>query len=175
MACNSHIVDCLNNNVKVEASSDIYWENSYHPPEKALIYSTNSYFATANQLGQWWQIDFKKIVVISSYKIGTPGTCSYVSNWTISLSMNNRTFIKVDEHSGSFPIGVYQISKLINTRYLRVHGTSSANCDTNKNVLAFSYIMFYGTLTPINKATCYCKRRESNQLQIAIMIFILSS
>ena len=174
MANKNHIVDCLNNNVKVESSSIIYWNNKFHLPEVALQYNTDEFFSTDVVSGGWWQIDFKKTVAISSYMIVTGSICAYVSNWTISLSMDNRTFVKVDEHSGYYPSGVYQLAKIYNTRYLRIHGNSFSTCE-RYIILAFNYVYFYGSITPINLVSCKCRRYDSFGFRLSMSILILYS
>ena len=176
MTCKTHIIECLNNNVKLESSSVLYSYDQYRNPENALVYDTNNYFASDKKLGEWWQIDFKRTVAISSYTIVVLKQCDYVHNWTISLSLNNRTFIKVDEHNGYYPSGIYQLGKTYNTRYLRISGNADSACTTEtKKILAFNYVYFYGSLTPINSLSCHCKKCNQVHAYIFVMLLVLCS
>ena len=177
ISCKTHIVDCLKQksvDVFVESSS-VYDYNEYDPPENALSYETTTFFASKSIEDSWWQIDFKQAVSIDSYLVVVINACAYVTNWTVSLSMDNKTFIKVDEHSGYYPNGIYQLGNMFKTRYFRVNGNSGSSCPSNlNNVLAFNYIQFFGTIDVRQVITCNCRRRNLCSLSQSLMILLLT-
>ena len=176
MAC-SHVVECLRNReIEPEAFATSKYDSSYEP-SNALIYDKNSEFCSYGRPGDWWGVFFKVPVSIAGYQIEkfsvNSGSCA-LYNWTLSLSIDNKTWILVHGPIQSTSTDYsYNFSQSYNALYARIDGNSLWSYD--KTAIFFHYIMFFGLPTIVKiKVMTYLTRREMN-LNLMRVVFLLYS
>ena len=95
MTCSS-IVSCL----QEQNLSPIAYSSHERPDEPAsnsLIDTPDNFHTVCEIKLQWWAIDFKKIVGVSSYSIASNSNCHYIRQWHAYTSINNNTWTLVDD------------------------------------------------------------------------------
>ena len=168
MKC-SHIVECLRaNGTEPTATSKSHFGS--HVAAIGLEYSTQRYFCSRSQnTTQWWIVDFKQVVSITSYQIkaGNIGG-RWVSGWTFSVSLDNSSWIVADSPPYQEPGDtIFKLSKTNYARYVKIEGSAALYTGHNdKTDLAFYYIKFFGSLDPFNHqhdASIYSKRNVNKK------------
>lgn len=174
MTC-SHIIECLRNEgIKPESFASSEWDSTFIS-SNAINYSTASFFQSSSQKReQWWTVDFKRHVSITSYLIGsgtTPST-GWIYNWTLAALNEDDSFKVLHAPlQSSDATRSYNFTKPVITRYARVYGNSLWPSDNS--VLAFRYIKFFGSFRSIsirNKCSCKSNRRTSHNVMIIIIL-----
>ena len=159
MSCRTHLVDCLRKmNIEPLAFSDGYHRDLSPNNVIADEISVYKYFHSKYDKGdQYWGIDFKRNVVIKSYKLFAGQGCNMVTNWTVSVSNDNKTYFLVDKRKGIFPNGeTYKLGIKAHARYLKLNG-NTPGCVDFPNVFAFTHVEFMGRIGEITgkKASSY--------------------
>ena len=133
--CKTHLVECLKT-MNIKPIPDCKSEFK----EYALIYNKNNYFASEeNEVGQWWSIDFRRNIVLTSYQIIAGVQCNWVSQWKILLSINNEDWVPVSNHTGYPYDEIFPVYYNFPVRYLKIEGKNDCH-----QKLAFYYINFFG-------------------------------
>ena len=177
MTCLTHLVECLKNKgVEPEArASSIY--SSEREPSFALIYDTSkAYRSKDSNEPQWWTVDFRQLISIKGYTIGSfnPSTDTVnLYNFTLSVSFDNKTWkvahgpLQRHEEETS-----YNLKKPVNAQFIRIDGNSLYS--SHPQSIFFHYIKFYGSLNPvIEKCAVSCKTKKRMNLDLMRMIFVL--
>ena len=173
-ACDN-IVDCIRNTgVEPEASSSTYDGNNQHP-KYALIYNGNNQFHTSySTTPQWWMVDFKRTVSIYSYLIQTGDWCWFIYSWNASVSMNNKTWTKVDTKTG-YPLGnTFTLSKAYNARYFKIEG-STQQCASDHSTFAFTFVKFFGVPVACYQMPHTCPPNRISFLYSSLIYLLLIS
>ena len=103
----------------------------------------------------------KKVVSIKSYQIRAGGyTSGWISGWTLSVSLDNTSWTIADSPLNQEPEDkIFNLSKPLNARCIKIDGSAALYTGSNKALLAFYHIKFFGSLFVINREkTCFTKR-----------------
>lgn len=171
-----NIVDCLRSKgIEPEASASSEYDSN-QLAKFALVYNSDKQFHTLfSTTPQWWMVDFKRTVSINRYLIQTQNWCFFMYSWNASVSMNNKTWTKVDSQTG-YPLGkTFPLSKVYNARYFKVEG-STPQCERDRSSFAFTFIKFF--VFPVachpNPHTCASKRSDFLYSPLIYLILISS-
>ena len=177
-SCDTHIVDCLKSkNINAEAFASSYHSNC--GPAEAINYNTDNCFHSLHQKKiQWWAVDFKKTVSISSYEINASDAPGWITYWTLSVSYDNESWRVVDSPEEGCPAEKsFPLKEPVNARFARIDGGSTTFSDPT--VLIFYYVKFFGSLTPIgtkNRNFHSCGNgRQAKIYLISLMLMCLIS
>ena len=172
MKC-SHIVECLREKgIEPTAFASSKYSDSYSE-SIALIYNENNYYNTNYEnKPQWWAVDFKQRVSITSYFIRALKSTDWISQWTLSASLDNVTWHVIDAPDQGYPDDrTFYLSVNKNTRYLRFNGSSPLDTTrVDKKSFAFYYVKFFGSLEP----NIFAKLSEKGKVEYLISIIFLS-
>ena len=171
--CETHIVECLRNaNIFPEAfASSILNEAS--PAEAALEYDkTHFFYSNLTRKPQWWAVDFKRVVSISSYQISVNPWDGWIYSWTLSVSFDGKTWRDVDWPELGYPEGkTYTLEKPADARYARISGGNPSY--TDPTILLFFYVKFFGTLSPKERRKIIqCNEYKKTNIFAMIIIII---
>ena len=157
--CSGDVLICVRQNgFSPTVSSSPPYSSSYKP-ENALV-DDGSHYCGKYKPNEWWKIDFKTNVVVSSYQIRAGNGGGWIYNWKVEVSTDDSNWILVHTQTNkdcssfpSFPTGYSQPF-----RYFRITGTGPAYRTSSHNI-AFKYIKFngnygvYPTKTPTRAPT----------------------
>jgi hypothetical protein len=157
--CSGDVLICVRQNGFSPTVSSSPPIGSSYKPENALV-DDGSHYCGDYKPNEWWKIDFKTNVVVSSYQIRAPNGGGYIYNWKVEVSTDNSNWILVhtqtNKECSSFPIFSTGYSQPF--RYFRITGTGPSATGYTHNI-AFYYIKFngnygvYPTKTPIPTPT----------------------
>jgi hypothetical protein len=144
--CSGDVLICVRQNgFSPVASSSSSWDSN-HVAEKALV-DDSSHFCAVYGQNQWWKIDFKTNVVVSSYQIRSGSGGGWIYNWKVEVSTDNSNWVLIHTQTNkgcsnfpSFPTGYSQPF-----RYFRITGTGPAAGGGSTYNIAFYYIKFIGS------------------------------
>lgn len=173
MPC-THIVECLREkNIEPETFATSWYLD--HKPENALKYEqTTCFYTSSENKPQWWTVDFKQRVLITSYFIKCPSAANWISQWNLSVSNNNESWTVVDEPAQDYPRDrTFIVEKPTAGRYAKVFGSSPLSSLSDKTHYAFNFIKFNGLLLASIYQTPYnsCKSNNYNILLIILLIY----
>ena len=178
MSCSTHIVECL----REKHIEPFAFSNSERETRKAIYalnYTKENNFCSINEeKAQWWIVDFKRIVAINRYQFCSESSTNWLSGWTFSISLNNKTWILVDSPVYQYPGDkVFNLDNTVNARFVKINGGSPMCTVENhdRTVLAFYYIKFFGSLFPIpTKNNRTCKRVFSEKYISLVLVLLIS-
>ena len=174
MLCKTHLVDCLRRKgVKPVASSKCCGTNAY--TQNGIDYTDNNRFVSSYDVGdQWWMIDFKRDVYVSSYIIKIASVvCNFVNIWDITLSKDGSQWTNPVSSNKGYPSeDPYFIHYMQYVRYFRINGNSTNGCTNNQNALAFLYIKVFGSY---RMSSLRCNNRNRLGSLNFCLIIIISS
>ena len=180
MKCSTHIVECLRNeNVEPEAFASSIIDNTNNA-SNALIYDSNTYYYSAGQKKpQWWSVNFKRKVSITSYTIqsfrqsGTDTAAIY--NWTLSVSFDFSRWKVIHGPTESYDIvKSYTLDKPVNALFARIDGNSLYSPDPT--YISFYYVKFFGSLKyGLNMDAISCKRKRELDMSMMKIILLIYS
>ena len=157
MSCSTNIVDCLKSKgYKPEASASSTLSAEYIPSNALDYVKDNSFTSQSRGIIQWWMVDFKRKISMTSYQLkalGPSSPYSWVNYWSLIVSSDNKTWIVVDKQSGSAAGTRITIFKRpMNARFARIEGTSIFSEDQTR--IRFNYVKFFGSLDPVKDTKC---------------------
>ena len=169
MRCDN-IIDCLK--VKgVKPNAYASYNESDHPAESALVYDRKQFFYATKDY-QWWEVDFKQDVMISSYLISSQCKDDWIYNWKAEISSNRKNYSFVDQHSDTCG-STFVLPTLVAGRYFRITCTGKSVHRSNPH-MAFLYVKFFGPLYfMFHKASC--KQSRMINKSVLLLISILSA
>ena len=176
MTCNTNIIDCL----KGKGVNPIAYaksESGVYKASVAIDYESTVpvYHSLQQNEPQWWYVDLKQTISIDKYQINTGTGCAYLKEWNASVSTNNRTWTRVDAQESYPQNKIIALLNPVNARFFKIDGKNS-DCSGSPNYIAFKYIKFYGSLSPIHnkKEGCSC-RKEMKLNYLYFVSFLLST
>ena len=179
MTCSTHIVYCLRQEgIQPVASASSQFSSSISA-SNALECDNNNAFDSASQKSpQWWKVDFKKRVSISSYEISTNTPASNdvsLYNWTLSVSDDDKNWRVIHGPTQSYStLKSCTLNKPVNALYARIDGNSLYSKDNTE--IWIRYVKFIGTLNPKNsKNACTCKHKRVMNFNLMRIILLLYS
>ena len=167
MPCDN-VIDCLKAkgvNPTAYASDSL----DDRPAESAIIYDENQFFWTTKDY-QWWEVDFKRKVLIFSYSIHSHCQDDWIYNWKAEISSNRKNYSFVDQHSDTCG-STFVLPTLVAGRYFRITCTGKSVHRSNPH-MAFFYVKFFGSISLIHDVSCNIKRKID--LSIVLMSAICS-
>ena len=104
----------------------------------------NFFHSKCDTEGQWWEVNLKTLLYITSYKIIEGHLCYWVDNWKIEASKSGlENDYEVIHSYNKYSYGqLFKLSKPILLQFFRITGYST-KCE-NKNCLVFKRIYLYG-------------------------------
>ena len=170
MACDSHIVECLRNKgIEPFAFASSEYSNNLKA-SNGIDYARTEFCSKYENKPQWWAVDLKRIVSISSYQFSSELT-NWISGWTLSISFDNKTWIFADAPAYQYPGDtIFKLNKTMNARFIRINGGCplSPSKYPDKTHLALYYIKFFGSLSPIPSNRLLTCRCQNNYLRFMI-------
>jgi hypothetical protein len=145
--CSGDVLICVRQNGFSPTVSSSPPHSSDHKPENALVDDDSTHYCGSFKPNEWWKIDFKTNVVVSSYQIRTDDGRGWIYNWKVEVSTDNSNWALVHTQTNkdcksfpSFPTGYSQPF-----RYFRITGTGPAAGGGSTYNIAFYYIKFIGS------------------------------
>ena len=121
------------------SSSSVF--NEVNKPD-CVIKDDSRYFKSINAPDQWWQISFSIPVVISSYILRDVVSGAIMTNWSISYSYDNETFITLQTDTGIKNDKVpFNLSMPYCCKHIRITQISTSD---STNIMYFSYFECLG-------------------------------
>ena len=144
--CLGNVLECVKKTFAPTASSSSVYDSKYKA-EKALVDDSNQFCANF-QSADWWKIDFKTSVIVTSYKIRTGSGGGWIYNWKVDVSNDDSqwTYIhtKVDTDCQNSPS--FEMNYLNSFRYFRITTTGQSSGNAGNNI-AFQYIEFNNNIS----------------------------
>ena len=147
----------------------------YYSPNRVFSPDLGTYFLSQDSANQWWEIDFRREVIIDGYSILSGMSTDWINklrNWNISVSIDSSNWFVVDFRQNTpvenNPVR-FEFSSPVVCKYLHVTQTGPNSSGTN--FLMFCYIEFFSpifTLLPTshcnqhllsNYPTCSCSHK----------------
>ena len=172
--CGTNIVDCLREkgiNPLAHASSLAY--DGKCPALNAISYDVQSIFHSNNDNELWWKADFKRVVTVHAYQIGTDSYCNYLRKWRVMISNDNETWKTIDSppEESKFPMGkIYVLKKMYSCRFFRINKLSDSKCGSS---FAMRYVKFFGSINNLLSFRVY--RRKANRCFVHFIISMIYS
>ena len=174
-ACNTNIVDCLRRkNIVAIASGQYEYERV---PQNALFNDNSLDFCSDYKIDSFWEIDFQRYVMITSYSIRAPKALGWIYNWNVSMSTNHKTWNFVHRKTNTECSSSPSFSTSYNApiRYFRIK-TAGLSYNSNSPNIAFQYISFQGSInyTPIAKQKCFTQNRTHYRSMLNLIVFVIT-
>ena len=171
--CGTNIVDCLRKkNIVAIASGQ--WSGE-RVPQNALIEGTTLDFASNFLLNSFWEIDFKRYVIVTSYSILALPYQGWIYNWNVNVSSNHKTwkFIHQKTNTECSASPSFSMSYNVPIRYLRI--ITAGNAIAGGPNIAFQYISFKGSInyTPIPTQNCFTQNKNHHRSSSNILVYFI--
>ena len=147
MFCPTDIVTCLRSNrIEPYTTANYISNNITKRPDSVFKYCSDPkdyYLHTTYDNNNWWKTDLHRIVYINAYKLTAKNICYWVSEWNISVSLDDNWNIIDSKHNYTNNETI-QFDRIFVARYINITGRA-AECDSN--LLAFQILYLYGALS----------------------------
>ena len=177
--CKSDIVTCLRNK---GIEPEVRMSSNFNP-DRSDIYnakfgidyiksSTSYYVHTSNKnQNEWWDIDFKKPVILSGYRIKARDFCRWIYKWRTELSFNGENWTEMESYTGyTLESTIYNISFQYPVRMFKIVGSNDVCSGYGTGYLAFINIKFFGDIIDMG---CSYKNQNTNINSSPYILFIL--
>ena len=172
LTCSTDIVTCLRNeNVEPYTTASVLNSDSTKLPYTVFAYDLdqNQYYlhtspSEGSQKG-WFFSDLKKAVYLNSYKLTEDSGCSWASEWTFYVSLDNNEWKVIDTKSDYSYNAKFQLQNVYLARYINITG-SAIKCSTS--TFAIMRLYLYGAF-PLKASAC----NHKNQIVQILLIFVL--
>ena len=142
-ACETHLVECLNNDQRYPTAFASYHESGRHPEN--ILHIDNSDFSSGG-FKNWIVVDFNSSIKLNKYQIYAKNEIAWIYNWKTEVSKDLNSWVFVDEHITTTcqNLPIFDVSPIISFRYFRISSTGNSYL-SNKQNIAIIYIKFYGS------------------------------
>ena len=120
---------------------------------------------------QWWEVDFKRKVLITSYQIHSLCQNEWIYNWKTEVSNNRKNYSFVDQHKNTCG-STFGLPSFVSGRYFRITCTGKSVATSNP-YMTFYYVKFFGSISLMQNAYCFSKKKYNSSIVLMSLICLI--